>query len=322
MLSRSPSTVWRKYFTVLDFTKKFPDEDACEKHLISIKYPEGFICKCGCIKYYKLRGNRFKRRRILQCQSCKRQCSITANTVFSNSKVSLLKWFWAFYYVSQSKKGISGRQLSKNIGVSESTARLMLYKIRKEMEEDAITYQIGGPGKVVEADEFDVGGHNSEKQKSLILLEKDKKSGKLGRVRFAPMPDKSFKSLELNVVPMVAAGTTLHTDGNKTYVRLTIRYFRRLKLIQVANWEENNSHEFLNDLNTITGLFKTWYRGVFHHFSHKNIAYYFNEFCYRFNRRRSEGDIFNHLLNRSIVRSKNLKQKEFRSPEPYLPLAA
>lgn len=323
MLSNPPSTVWRGYFNVIDFTKKFHDEKTCENYLISKKYPEGFICKkCQCRKYYRINGKRFKRNRILQCADCGKQESITANTIFHGSKLPLLKWFWAFYFISQTKKGISGCRLSRRINVSESTALLILYKIRKEMEENVIEYQIGGPDNFVETDEIEIGGKGKKKQKILVLLEKNKINGKIGRIRFAPITDKSLKSIELNLIPMIKVGTTLHVDGNKVYSSLAIRYFRRLTINQIAHWEENYSHEFLNDLNTIVSNFKAWYKGTHHQFAFKNTAYYLNEFAYRFNRRRSEKNIFDRLLTRSIQRPKILKSSQLYVKKQYLPLAS
>jgi hypothetical protein len=322
MLGKTPNGIYKKYFGVRQFTKTFPDEESCENRLFELKYPDGFICqKCKHNQYYRLKGSGFKRKRLLQCRYCKKQISLTAETVFEGTKVSLYQWFWAIFLVTQTKKGISGWQLSKQIGVSEATARLILYKLRREMEEDTITYQIGGPDKIIEMDEFEIGGVNNIKQNSLILLEKSKK-GRLGRVRFAPMADETTKTLELNALPQIAVGSRLHTDGKKTYKKLAERYFKRISLEQVAHWEENHSHEFLNDLNTIVGNLKNWYRGTHHSFALKNSAYYMNEFAYRFNRRRSETDIFNRLLVRSITRAKKLKRRVLFSESQYLPLAA
>ena len=315
--------MYKGYFGAIQFAKQFPDEVSCEKRLLELKYPKGFSCsRCGHDKYYRLNGTSFKRSRLLQCQKCKKQESITSDTVFEGSKVSLYQWFWAIFFITQGKKGISGCQLSKHIEVSEATARLMLYKLRKEMEEDAITYQIGGPDAIVEMDEFEIGGVGSKaKQNTLILLEKQKNQ-QLGRVRFAPLADETTKSLEMNAMPQLASGTKLHTDGKKTYKKLAQRYWSRIDLMQIAHWEENHSHTFLKDLNTIVGNMKTWYRGTHHSFATKNAAYYLNEFAYRFNRRRSERNIFDKLLKRSIIRARKLKKREFFSAEQYLPLAA
>ncbi|MDH4201257.1 MAG: IS1595 family transposase [Spirochaetia bacterium] len=322
MLGKTPTGIYKKYFGIREFIKAFPDEKACEKRVLELKYPNGFYCSfCHHTTFYRLNGPGFKRSRLLQCQKCKKQVSLTANTVFHGTKVSLHQWFLAIFFVTQTKKGISGWQLSKQIGVCEATARLMLYKLRREMEEKSIEYQIGGLDKIIEMDEFEVGGVNAPKQNSLILLEKQR-NGRLGRVRFAVLKDETVKSLELLAIPQIAAGSTIHSDGKKTYKKIVEKYLHRLEIKQVAHWEESHSHAFLNDLNTIVGNFKTWYRGIHHSFALRNTAYYMNEFAYRFNRRRSEINIFERLLNRSITRARILKRSVLFSEPQYQPLAA
>lgn len=316
--------ITENYFGAIKFSQKFQNEKDCDSYLFNLKYPNGFICKkCNCKEYYRLKGSLAKRNRIIECanSNCKKQISITAKTIFEGTKISLIKWFWAFFFISQTKKGISACLLSKQINVSETTALSMLYKIRKEMEEDEIKYQIGGDGSIVEADEIDIGGEGSEKQKVLVLLEKNKENDKLGRIRFSLLPDKSLKSIESHLVQRVKAGTELHTDGNQVYDKIVKTYFKKYTLKQVSHSEENYSYEFLKDLDTIVSNLKKWYRGIHHHFSLKNTGYYLNEFAYRFNRRRSEINIFDRLLARSVLRTKNLKYREFIQDSQYLPVA-
>jgi len=305
------------FLTPIEFSEKFSSEESCEQYLLSIKYPQGFKCpECSHQEYYRLKNNR---NRVLQCKKCKKQESLTANTIFHGTRTSLQKWFWAFYFISQHKKGISSVQLGKDIGVSDMTAWLMLMKIRKSMQEDVVKYQIGGPDQEVQADEIDIGGKGSEKQKILTLLEFNT-DGKIARVRFSPLRDKSRDTIELNLIPMVKKGTCIKTDGNPAYNFLEKSL--NFSLIKVAHWEENHQHIHLKELNMIVGNLKNWYRGTFSHFESKNISFYLNEFAYRFNRRRSESNIFDRLLTRSIVRSQRVTYRELISNQDYYPMAA
>ena len=222
------------------------------------------------------------------------------------------------------KKGISALLLSKHINVAHSTALMMLHKIRRSMEEDMVNYKLGGEDKIVEADEIEIGGKNSKKQDVLVLLEKQKSVTKeeLGRIRFVLLPDKQTKSIELALIPLIEKGTTIRVDGKKAYTKLAQRYFNRIGLDQVAHWEENYQHEHLKDLNMIVGNLKTWYRGIHHSFSIRNTAYYLNEFAYRFNRRRSEINIFDRLLDRCVKRPKILVFSLYKNESQYSPLAA
>ena len=315
-----PADVRINYFGLKEFMKKFPDADACKKEIFNIKYPNGYKCKkCNNEKYHKLKSKSRKRSRLIICSHCKSQESLTSGTIFYGTKQSLHNWFIAIFLITQTKKGISAYLLSKHLNVTHSTAHLMLHKIRYEMTEDAIIYQIGGINSIVEVDEIEIGGENSQKQSVLVLLEK--KNGKIRRIRFAPIPDKKFETIEKNIIYQVAKGTTLHTDGKKGNLRLSLRNRKRIsKVVQVSHKEENYSYEFLKDLDTIVSNLKMWYRGIHNHISSRNISYYLNEFAYRFNRRRTEINIFERLLNRSINRASIITQKKFLEKGQFLPL--
>ena len=316
----SAKEVEAKYLTIIEFSGRFPDEKSCESHLFDLKYPNGFKCRhCGSEKFYRLHGKQSKRNRVVQCSCCKKQESITANTIFHGTRTNLLKWFYTFFYMAQNKKGVSAYALAKLIGVNKTTSWLMMSKIRKSMEERADIYQIGGVGSVVKADEIDIGGKGSDKQKVLMLLEK--KDSFIVRVRFAPIPDKSGKSILEHLLPMVADGSEIHTDGSPSYLKISEEKQRELTLEQVSHQQENYSYTFLKSLDVIVGNLKKWYQGIHHHFDDKNTAYYLNEFAYRFNRRKSDENIFDRLLSRSVKRPQMLTYKQLTSPFEYLPLA-
>ena len=216
----SAKKVEAEYLTIIKFSGRFPDEQSCEVHLFNLKYPNGYKCShCGSEKFYRLRGKMSKRNRIIQCSCCKKQESITANTIFHGTRTNLLKWFYAFFYMAQNKKGVSAYGLAKLIGVNKTTSWLMMSKIRKSMEEKAELYQIGGAGSIIEADEIDLGGKGSDKQKVLMLLEK--KDSIIARIRFAPIPDKTGKSIRKHLYSMVADGSEIHTDGNSAYTKIS-----------------------------------------------------------------------------------------------------
>jgi hypothetical protein len=305
------------FLTPEKFGKRFSDEESCRDHLFSTKYPDGFICKkCKSTKFYQLNG---KRNRVLQCVVCRKQESLTSNTIFQGTRTPLLKWFWAFYYVTQHKKGISSVQLGKNIGVSDMTAWLILMKIRKSMQENPVKYQIGGENKTVQADEIEIGGKCSDKQKVLCLLELDEEH-KIRRFRFSPLKDKTSRIIQLNLEPMVAKGSIIKTDGNKAYNFL--EKSMNFTWDKLSHWEENHEHKHVKELNIVIGNFKNWYRGIFSHYDKKNAAYYLNEFAYRFNRRRTESNIFDRLVNRSITRPQMVRYRDLITPTEYYPMAA
>ena len=247
--------VRENYYGPFEFFRDFPGEESCLNHLFEIKYPNGFKCnRCGSNRFDRLRG-RPKRERIVQCRDCKKQESLTSNTIFEKTRVPIQSWFYVMFSMSQSKKGKSATQLSKEIHKDETTVLHMMSKIRKSMQEDVVSYQIGGENCIVEADEITIGGKNGKKQTVLALLEK-KPNGKKERVRFIPITNKKAQTIEMSLTPLIKQGTKLHTDGNPTYKLLANRYSNYLTLKAVSHWEENHEHQFLKDINMIIGNFK------------------------------------------------------------------
>jgi hypothetical protein len=133
--------------SLLEWQKRFGTENACAKVLTEVRWPQGF--------------------------QCRHQVSITADTMFHATKVPLVKWFWAIYLTASDKGGISALRLSKYIGVSWLTARLMLRKIRTAMAHRDSIYRLQN---LIEFDDTYIGGKHAGKRgrgaegKKLFLL--------------------------------------------------------------------------------------------------------------------------------------------------------
>ena len=137
--------------TIVEFQRRFPDEDACRAYLSVSRWPEGFTCPwCG-----GARAGEQPKRSLWECRSCGHQTSVTAGTVMHGTRTPLQLWFWAAYLVATHHPGISAVQLKRQLGIGRyDTAWLLLHKLRRAMvapERDPLT----GP---VEVDDFYVGG--------------------------------------------------------------------------------------------------------------------------------------------------------------------
>lgn len=115
--------------SLLGFFKRFPDEGACWKELVRLRWPKGKICP-GCGKAMGF----VQTRRVFQCNPCHKQISVTAGTMFHQSHLPLQKWFWAIFLMATSPKGVSMRYLQKQLGIKNyRTAWLLGHKIRRAM---------------------------------------------------------------------------------------------------------------------------------------------------------------------------------------------
>ena len=95
-----------------------------------------------------------------QCNNCNTSYSVTVGTIFHKTKLDLQKWFLAISMVLNAKKGISVRQLARDLDVNKNTAWYMLMRLRRAMLEHSIL--LSG---IIEADETYIGGKNVNRHK-------------------------------------------------------------------------------------------------------------------------------------------------------------
>ncbi len=138
-------------YTINDFNRNYPDEDACLERLRNRRYPDGSTCeKCEReTKYHRDAG-----RRSYSCQWCGHHVHPTADTIFHKATTSLRLWFYAIFKMASTRCGISAKQLERELGVTYKTAWRMFHQIRKMLTDDN-DQQLSG---TVEADETYVGG--------------------------------------------------------------------------------------------------------------------------------------------------------------------
>lgn len=135
-----------------EFLKKFPDDNTIIDYFIKIRYPEGIRCPyCKNEKVYQKK----ERLKVFDCNFCGRSFSVFKDTIFEKTSTDLQKWFFAIHLVLNDKKGISAKQLQREIGVTYKTAWRILRQIRKVMEdkENDKFYET-----IIEIDETYIGG--------------------------------------------------------------------------------------------------------------------------------------------------------------------
>ena len=112
--------------TIFELLKKFPTEGSIIEYFIKARYGETVICPhCGHVIEVKNRNDRPK---LFNCRFCKNTFSIFKGTIFEKSDTDLRKWFYAIHLFLNDKKGISAKQLQREIGVTYKTAWRMLHK--------------------------------------------------------------------------------------------------------------------------------------------------------------------------------------------------
>jgi transposase-like protein len=208
-------------FTVSDFFKRFPDDDACLDHLMGMRYGFELDCpKCG--KHGKF--SRIRKQPAYQCAWCGHHIHPMAGTPFHRSSTPLQKWFYAMYLFTTSRHGVPAKELQRQLGVTYKTAWRMGHEIRKYMTD---TDGDDGLSGHVEADETYVGGkprHKGSRRGGRSAHGKTFVFGMVersGDVMTQVVPNASRSTIEPIIAANIANGLNVSTDEWVAYDRLT-----------------------------------------------------------------------------------------------------
>lgn len=103
----------------------YGSEYQCHRALLRLRWGQGWVCsRCGHGRHAMLRQGR-----VLQCNLCKRQVSLTAGTIFENSKLPLPTWFSAIHLLSSTQGRTTSAELARRLGLRQGTAWLMKQKL-------------------------------------------------------------------------------------------------------------------------------------------------------------------------------------------------
>jgi len=227
-------------------------------------------------------------------------------------------WFYAIWWMTSQKTGVSALSLQKNLGLgSYRTAWLLLHKIRNSMIHADRSLLQGE----VEVDEAFIGGIRTGKRgrgaegKELIVIAAECSGEKrIGRIRIQRVPDASTEILETFILANIAPGSTIHTDGWRSYNDVGKIGYKHLPRKSATV----DPDELLPRVNSVTALLKRWLLGTLHgRLDPKHMDSYFEEFVFRFNRRTSKvrGLLFQRVLENSM-RVSPTPYKEIISRKP------
>ncbi len=283
-----PATLW-------ELERRFSTEAACRQYLFSLRWAEGFRCPaCGGTKMWEMQGPRWL------CGHCRHQASVTAGTILQDSHLPLTTWFRAMWYVTSQKNGVSALGLQRVLGLgSYKRAWALLHKLRRAMVRPSRDRLHG----VVEVDETYWGGEEKgvvgrlTHEKALIAVAAEEDGRGIGRIRLRRIPDLQRQSLHGFIAEAIEPGSTVRTDGLRTYLELEGYVHDR----QVQR--EAQGEHLLPRVHRVVSLLKRWLLGTHQGaIGHQHLDDYLNEFTFRFNRRNSawRGKLFYRLTQQVV----------------------
>ncbi len=283
--------------TIFEFEDRFRSEEACRQYLSDLRWPNGFVCpKCSHDKAWTIQHG------LLSCASCNQRISVTAGTIFENTRKPLRMWFRVMWHVIGQKNGISAKGLQRVLGMSRyETVWIWLHKLRTAMVRPGRDRLSG----LVEVDEAYIGGKHEGKRgrgaagKSLVMIAAENTGKGIGRIRLSHVADASAASLIPAIRNSIEIGSIVRTDGWKSYEHLTEEGYEH----RIARKTEDVGKNLLPLAHRVASLLKRWLDGTHQGaVESSHLSYYLDEYTFRFNRRtsRSRGKLFYRLVQQAV----------------------
>ena len=279
-------------YTIQQFRKDYPDDDACLDKLFSLRHGERPECT-GCHRESKF--HRIKGRKAYACQWCAYQIYPCAGTPLEKTTTPLTSWFYAMYLMTATRNGVSAKELERQLGVTYKCAWRMGHKIRELMDTLGMSEPLSGH---VEVDESYVGGKRKGGKRGRGAEGKTIVFGTLergGEVRGRIVSDVGRRTLEPIVRATVKEGATVSTDELQSYKDL-VKFGYEHGVVQHGAGEYVSG---VHHVNSLEGFFSQLKRGIIGthiHVSTKHLPKYVGEFAFRYNNRKNPGQMFERVI--------------------------
>ncbi len=293
--------------TLVQILEYFSTDEKAREHLESIRWPQGPVCpRCGGNDPERVYRMQCKSTRpgVHNCKDCRRQFTVTTDSVFESTHIPLRKWLVAWYLICTSKKGVSALQLQRMLDLgSYKSALFMAHRIRFAMDNPAFNApMMGGREKPVECDETFVGSKprpytakdGTIKTKVFpktvvgVLVQRG------GEARYQVLQDVTAGTLQNFVRQNVTVTSAVCTDEHLGYRNLRGKYDHHAVKHSAKEYARPVSDTFTAHCNTAESCFSLLKRGIvgtFHKVSAHHLPLYCAEFSHRWTHRKaSDGE--------------------------------
>lgn len=273
--------------STFEFMSRFPDEAAATKFFEECFW--GDTPRCPHCKSTNVRQTSVRSPQPWRCRErdCRAYFSVRTGTVMAQTQIPLRTWVYAIYLMHTARKGISSKQLERELGLSYKSAWFLSHRIREAMI-------FPGPllSGEVEIDETFIGGKS--RNKHFLKREEDRRKREAGipthqivlgfkerggNVVAFPVDDRAAETLSIALADCVEPRTVVYTDGHAGYRHIAVNH----------HWVNHRRKEYVrgdvhtNGIESFWSLVKRGHMGTFHFISQKHLHRYINEFAHRQN---------------------------------------
>lgn len=272
------------------------------------------VCpSCGCIdSHYFIRA-----RQQWRCKGCGHTFSITSGTLFANHKLPLRVYIAAVALFTNTAKGFSALQLSRDLDVQYKTAFVLMHKIRESLVDHA-EYKLFGDVEIdgayvnssvrqsnEKADRVDLRlAENQSPNKRCVITIRERGEKGEGAIKTKTFVVKSENQADMKHLAdaHIDTGATIHADEAKAYDQLHAKF--EMKRINHQERYKGENGECTNQAESYFSRFRRMHHGQVHKMGNANLAAYANECAYREDTRRwSTGKIFADITSRCAKKS-------------------
>ena len=295
---------------LLNFIERFPDEASCKQKWKEIRDRQGVICrKCGCSAHYWKSD-----KESYECKSCGYRQSLKANTVMHSSNLPFRYWFMAIHLLTSTKKSFSALEMQRQLGHGRyEPIWYLMHKLRAAMGRRDAEYGLSG---IIELDEgffttemsegekdmpLKRGRGSQKKSKVLVMAEstpvegrttKKGKPRKVGYIKMKVISDLKSATITPLVAQNICKKSTIDSDHSNSYVELkNIVYQHHSQVIP-----KSEVGKMLPWVHIVISNAKRQLLDIYHHVNPRYLQSYFDEFCYKFNRRYFGENLFDRLM--------------------------
>lgn len=304
---------------ILEFTKRFKDEESCRAYFKSYREQKGIVCpKCGCVHHYWK-----KNRSEWECKNCGHRTTLTSGTIMHGTKLPMLYWFIAIHLLTATKKTFSAAELQRQLGHKRyQPIWELMHKLRNAMGRRDSEYKLLGS---IELDEgFFSTQYNGEeplkkgrgsqaKTKVLVMTESEpaedsKKTIKksVGHIKMTVIPNLKAQTIDVEVTENIDSDASLTTDDSTSYV-----HFKNLVKEHTAQViQPKDISKVLPWVHIMISNAKRQLLDIYHSVKPEFLQNYLNEFCYKFNRRYC--DLFDRLMFATVSYQNDFEHRTYR----------